>query len=179
VVAGKFVRGSHAQGGKSALREVPMKIRMQLVGALMSLFAVDATAQAPEAWLGTWKLNVEKSKFSPGPPPKSMIVKSAAAAGGGFTYTSDMVAADGKTTHVEYFSKPDGKDYPMKTATTDAIWLKKIDDYTNQFATKMGGKVVATGRTVYSRDGKLRTQTWTVTNAQGDKVESTAVFDRQ
>lgn len=156
-----------------------MKIRMLLVGALMCLVAVDATAQVPEPWLGTWKLNVAKSKFSPGPPPKSMIVNSAAAEGGGFTYTSDTVAADGKTTHVEYFSKPDGKDYPMKTATTDAIWLKKIDDYTNQFATKMGGKVVATGGTVYSRDGKLRTQTWTVTNAQGDKVESTAVFDRQ
>jgi len=74
-----------------------MKFRMLLVGALMSLFAMDATAQVPEAWLGTWKLNVAKSKFSPGPPPKSMIVKSAAAEGGGFTYTSDTVAADGKT----------------------------------------------------------------------------------
>ena len=50
-----------------------MKIRMLLVGSLMCLFAVDATAQVPKPWLGTWKLNVAKSKSSPGVPlPKSM-----------------------------------------------------------------------------------------------------------
>ena len=156
-----------------------MKIRMMLVGALMCLSAVDVLAQTPAPWLGTWKLNVAKSTYNPGPPPKSQIVKNMAAADGGYNNTGDTVTADGKETHSEYFAKPDGKDYPMKSGTADAIWVKKIDDHTNEWATKKGGKVVASGKTSYSKGGKVRTLTWTETDEKGKKFESTAIYDRQ
>ena len=152
---------------------------MLLVGALMNLFAMDVLAQTPAPWLGTWKLNVAQSKFSPGPAPKSQIVKNMAAADGGYNNTADTVAADGKETHSEYFAKPDGKDYPMKSGTADAIWVKKIDDYRNEWATKKGGKVVTSGTTSYSRDGKGRTLTWTSTDEKGQTFESTAIYTRQ
>jgi hypothetical protein len=44
---------------------------------------------------------------------------------------------------------------------------------------KKGGKVTTSGRTVYSKDGKLRTITTTGTNVQGQKVNNTAVWERQ
>ena len=156
-----------------------MKIRMMLVGALMCLSAVDVLAQTPAPWLGTWKLNVAKSTYNPGPPPKSQIVKNMAAADGGYNSTGDTVAADGKETHSEYFAKPDGKDYPVKSGTADAIWVKKIDDHNNEWATKKGGKVVASGKTSYSKDGKMRTLTWTEIDDKGKKFENTAIYARQ
>jgi len=156
-----------------------MKLRMLLVGSLMCLFAADVLAQTPAPWLGTWKLDVAKSTYKPGPPPKSQIVKNLAAAAGGYDQTTHTVTADGKETHAEFFAKPDGKDYPMKGDAADAIWVKKIDDYKNEWATKKGGKVVTTGKTSYSKDGKMRTLTWTGTDEKGQKLEGTAIYARQ
>jgi len=155
-----------------------MKVGNLLAGALASLFAVDVLAQTPAPWLGTWKLNVARSTYKPGPPPRDQIVKNQAAKDGGFTCHTDTVAPDGKQSSYEYFAKPDGKEYPMKGGAADAIWLKKIDDYTNEWAILKGGEVLVSGRTVYSRDGKVRTLTWTGTSAQGPS-EGKAVFDRQ
>jgi hypothetical protein len=39
--------------------------------------------------------------------------------------------------------------------------------------------VTLTGRIVVARDGKTRTVTTTTTNAQGKKVRSVAVYDKQ
>lgn len=156
-----------------------MKFRMLLAGALMSLFATDVLAQTPAPWIGSWKLDLARSTFKPGPAPKSQIVKNTAAADGGYNNTADTVAADGKETHSEYFAKPDGKDYPMKSGTADAIWVKKIDDHNNEWTTKSGGKVVASGKTSYSKDGNMRTLTWTEVDDKGKKSENTAIYSRQ
>ena len=158
-----------------------MKIRMLLVGALMCLFAVDATAQVPKPWLGTWKLNVAKSTSTPGVPlPKSQI-DSIEAVDGGFKQTSARVLSDGKAVRFEYTAKLDGKDYPWTgSAFADAMSVAKVDDYTTEWALKKGGKVVQSGRTVFSRDGKSRTITWKGTGVStGQTGEGTSVFDRQ
>ena len=42
--------------------------------------------------VGTWKLNVEKSKFDPGPAPKS-LTRTVVAQGEGVKYTFEGVAA--------------------------------------------------------------------------------------
>ena len=48
-----------------------MTARFMKLAALLLCFAVGLWAADP--WIGTWKLNVAKSKFSPGPPPQSRI----------------------------------------------------------------------------------------------------------
>jgi len=45
------------------------------LGVLLGLDIVNASAQATDPRLGTWKLNVAKSKYEPGPAPKSLTVK--------------------------------------------------------------------------------------------------------
>jgi hypothetical protein len=105
--------------------------------------------------------------------------KACATVGGGYNNTGDTVAADGKETHSEYFAKPDGKDYPMRSESADAIWVKKIDDHNNEWTTKKGGKVVASGKTSYSKDGKMRTLTWTEIDDKGKKFENIAIYARQ
>src|SRR5437868_1444573 len=50
--------------------------------------------------LGTWKLNLAKSTYSPGPPPKSNNVKWERWEDG-FKITTDGIDAQGKATHTE------------------------------------------------------------------------------
>jgi len=156
-----------------------MNLRMLLIGASLSLFAADTLAQVPKPWVGAWKLNIAKSTLRSGPPPTSQI-DTIEAVNDAMKFTSDRVASDGKATHIEYTGKPDGKDVPYKGYPgADTISVTKIDDYSNTWVTKKDGKPAATGGTVYSRDGKTRTLTYTAANAAGEKVETIAVFDRQ
>lgn len=154
-----------------------MKLRMLLFAGLLGWCAV-ALAEAPP-FVGTWKLDVAKSKFDPGPPPRSVTQKNEAVENG-VRQVTDAVDSEGKATHGEYTARFDGKDYPVTgNPGADAIWLKKVDDNTTDWAMKKGGKVVSSGRTVYSPDGKTRTLTYSGTDAKGQKFSTTAVYVRQ
>ena len=156
---------------------------------VLAVLASTTVILAADNWLGTWKLNVEKSKYSPGPPPKSLTVKFEASEGGGqvglgfgvvVKLTSDGVDAQGKPTHGEYSAKFDGKDYPWKgQPNADATSLKRIDDYTYESVWKKGGKVTITTNNVVSPDGKTRTSTQMGKDAQGQDVNNTVVFEKQ
>ena len=106
-------------------------------------------------FLGTWKLNVAKSKYSPGPSPKGQTTKIEAWEGEGQKVTGDGVDAQGNPTRIEFSVKFDGKDYPMKgNPIADTVSLKRIDHNTTEGVTKKGGNVVLNSRAVISRDGK-------------------------
>ncbi|MGH7253943.1 MAG: hypothetical protein ACREIE_09125, partial [Nitrospiraceae bacterium] len=62
--------------------------------------------------IGTWKLNFEKSKFNPGPPPKSMTVRFEPWGDDGLKVTIDTVEANGEVRKHQYTAQYDGKDYP-------------------------------------------------------------------
>jgi hypothetical protein len=42
-----------------------------VLGIVVALFGIRSSAQGADPIVGTWVLNVAKSKFSPGPAPKS------------------------------------------------------------------------------------------------------------
>lgn len=157
-----------------------MRLRTLLAGVLLNLWATDVMAQVPAPWLGTWKLDVAKSKFNPGPPPKSWI-DTVEAADGAIKGTSVRVLSDGTPARFEYTAKLDGKDYPYTgSAHVDSISITKLDDYITEWAVKKGGKTVQTGRTVFSREGRRRTMTWKGTGVStGQQSEGTAVFEKQ
>ena len=148
--------------------------------ALVCLVLMATTILAADMSLGTWKLNLTKSKYDPANlAPKSQTVKIEAAPDG-LKQVGDIVDSAGKAVHTEYTAKYDGKDYAVKgDANRDMVALKKIDDYTFEFTNKKGGKVMTTGKVVYSKDGKTRTVTNSGTNAQGQKINNTMVYDKQ
>ena len=143
---------------------------------------VPAAAQAQDAWIGTWKLNLAKSKYDPSNlAPKSQTIKQEAVAGGGFKSTVEVVDAQGKALHQEFTSMFDGKPSEVKgapDANTSRVY-KRIDNRTYEYVQTVGGKPTTTVRTVVSADGKSRTVTTTGKNAQGQTVNNVAVFDRQ
>ena len=67
------------------------------------------------------------------------------------------------------------------------IWNSEIDSHSDfpscltamTFTEKKAGKVSTTGRIVVAADGKSRRVTTTGTNPQGQKFNTTAVYDRQ
>ncbi|HUK54492.1 MAG TPA: hypothetical protein VL099_14485 [Candidatus Binatia bacterium] len=137
-----------------------------------------AASVAANPNMGTWKLNEAKSKLTPGGTKNHTVVYTAE--GDKIKVIVDGTTADGKPSHSEWIGKFDGKDYPVTgDPTSDMRSYKKVDDRTTEFSVKKGGKVTATGRIEVSKDGKTRSVTLNGTDAKGNKVTSTGVYDKQ
>jgi hypothetical protein len=137
-----------------------------------------AFAQADPA-VGSWKLNVGKSRYSPGPAPKSQTI-TITAAGNGIRVSSKGVDGDGKATSTEYTASYDGKDVPvMFNLAYDVTSLKRVDANTSELTRKKGGKVVQTARRVISAEGKTMTITTTGVDDKNRRVDNVAVYDKQ
>jgi hypothetical protein len=154
-----------------------------VVFALTAVLAVAFTAsgQSSDSWTGTWKVNLAKSKYVPGPAPTNAATVKMEASANGLKTAIDGVNAQGQTTHTVTNGKFDGKDYPTEGAqapnSTQA--LERIDDHTFQTVGKVDGKVTVTTRVVISSDGKTLTATQTGKDAQGQTVANVIVADKQ
>jgi hypothetical protein len=149
-------------------------------GVLSALLGGAVIAQSSDSQVGTWKLNLAKSKYSPGPAPKSASTK-IEAVGAGTRVIVDMVEADGTKRHWESTSNYDGKDSPMtgNNPNADMVARTRIDAMTIQTIAKKGGKVTTTQTSTVSADGKTRTVTTKGMNAAGQTVNNVAVYERQ
>jgi hypothetical protein len=160
---------------QSALRNVMLGI----AAIAFTASASTASAQSANAGMGNWKLNVEKSKYSPGPAPKSLNIKFEPA-GAGVKVTTDGVNADGSKSASEYTANYDGKDSPIKgSPASDTVSLVRKDANTTVRTDKKAGKVVATLTRVVAKDGKSFTVAVVGTNAKGEAVNHMLVWDKQ
>lgn len=145
----------------------------------LALYSVAAVVCfASQSHMGTWKLNEAKSKFASGVAKNHTVVYEAA--GDDVKVTVDGTDRDDKPTHNEWTGKFDGKEYPVTgDPTSDARSYKMVDGNTLELTVKKGGKVIVTGQIVTSADGKTRTVTTKGTDAEGKKLESIAMYDKQ
>ena len=155
-------------------------LRSALLGTLLTIgTAALAAGTAVDPVIGTWKLNVAKSKFG-----SSHVLKSQtriySQSDKGITIEMKSVSADGKdmTTIATY--QFDGKDYPVTGAAEyDSLSGRQIDANTAEFTLKKAGKTVATTRRTVSKDGKILTATADSSDAKGMKSQDLMVFDKQ
>ncbi len=98
-----------------------------ILGASAAAWAADPL----DTTLGTWKLNVAKSKFIPGPPFRSET-RTYVALPEGVKVTIHTVDGDGKTITTEFPVNYDGKYHHITTSggPADAISLTRIDALT-------------------------------------------------
>ena len=149
------------------------------LAAVCAIVLSASAALAGDNWLGTWKMNVAGSKFTPGPAPKSQTLKFEQTKDG-IQLTTDGVAADGAVRHGSYVSKFDGKDVAWAgNPDADMASPKKIDDNSYENTWKKGGKATIMAKVVVSKDGKTLTVTNTGTNAKGQAVSNVVVYDKQ
>lgn len=158
-------------------------MRLSRLGTCVGLVALlvspsDVLAQA-DPHVGTWVLNVNKSKYTPGPPPRAQT-STYTADGQNFKIVTKGTGTLGQPTSTEFSAAFDGKDHPVRgNADWDAVVARRVDGNTIEFTRKKGGKVVQTAMSVVSKDGKTRTVTSTGVNAQGAKVNVVAVYERK
>ena len=149
------------------------------IAMLITALTLTVTTAAADQLSGTWKMNTEKSKYSPGPAPKDLTIV-VDSDENNYKLDASGTDGDGKPMHVQYSAKFDGKDYPATgIANADAVSLKRIDANTIETLQKKDGKVVMTITTKVSKDGKTRTSTWHGKNAEGKDVHNVVAFDRQ
>ena len=147
-----------------------------VLAATVLVLAATASAQSKDPFVGTWKLDLAKSTYSPGPPPKSATT-TIEAAGQGYKVSVKTEPASGPAQQWSYTSNLDGKDTPISgnNPSADMLAAKRIDTNTLEIVYKKGGKVTTTQKSVVAADGKTRTVTTTGTDAQGQKVNNVAV----
>jgi len=149
-----------------------------VVAALVLAVSWTASAQSDPA-VGTWKLNVGRSKYVPGPAPQSNMI-TITAAGNGIHVVAKGEDATGKPTSIDYTATYDGKDSPVKGAPAyDTVSLKRIDANNTEQIRKKEGKMVQTVTRKISPDGKTMTVTTRGKDESGRTLNTVAVYDKQ
>jgi hypothetical protein len=128
--------------------------------------------------VGTWKLNLAKSRFAGGGAPTSQT-RIYEAHPTGIKATVKTSYADGRSTTIEYIAAYDSVEYPLTGSSQyDAIALKRMTDTTAEARLIHAGKEVATAQRVISEDGQTMTIT-VKTNVGTGEVTNVSVFQRQ
>jgi hypothetical protein len=128
--------------------------------------------------LGVWQLDVAKSRYTPGPPPRNETR----------TYVRDKEGMKG-TIHrrrdngmeevIEYRADFD-HEYPvMGTPAYDTIQLKRIDAYTAEAVLSHAGRVFGTARRIISQDGRTLTIMFRQEDRGGNLQNNVAIYRKQ
>jgi hypothetical protein len=159
------------------MTSVQRKVTWAVVISVVAASGVALIAQGVPG-LGTWKLNVAKSKYAPGPAPKSATV-TFSAVGQGVKAVVDGVGPDGSKTHWEYTANFDGKPYPVTgNGLGDMVVTRRVNPTTIESSYTLKGKPTVVNTRTVSADGKTLTVTSIGTNAQGQKVNDVQVFEK-
>ena len=138
-----------------------------------------AMAYSQDPFMGTWKVNKERSIIPAGAPKNNTVIYQPA--GGNIEVTVDGTDSDGKPIHSEWTGQFDGKDYPVTgDPNSETRAYTKLNDHLLRYTVKKGGKETTVGRVGIASDGKSRTATGTGTNAEkAERGSTTTVFDKQ
>jgi hypothetical protein len=159
------------------MRKLVNHVTMCLGVLVFALCASVANAQPPDPILGTWTLNLAKSKY-PTPAPKSMTL-TVAPATKGWSIMVDAVGPDGQPQKWGYTSTFDGSESPVSGNPSIDAAVFKSTETGGIVQYKKGGKVVSTTSSTFSDDGKTMTVTVKVPDAQGKELTIVSVYDRK
>ena len=152
---------------------------MRYAKLVFMLLAPAIALMAADPGFGTWKLNLSKSKYKKGAPPKEAtltisesgsdldIVLKGTSAAGAPTSGHFTVPANGGTGKI------------IEEGPYDAVSSKRLNDNERETSFSKGGKVVLTAHGKISKDGKTMTIATKGTNPAGQMVENTAVYEKQ
>jgi len=143
----------------------------------LSLVASHVLLAQSNPLLGTWKLNVAKSKFSSGRPPKEETL-TVQMVGDQDQVTVTGTAADGSPISMKYEVPSKGGTGKFLAGPFDAVSGKVIDDSTREVSFMKGGKEMLHIR-IASKDGKTARETVKGTDPQGKPVSGVLVWGKQ
>jgi hypothetical protein len=134
--------------------------------------AQDKPMAQNDRFAGTWKLNVAKSKFNPGPLPTSITVTIAPD-----KVSVEEVLADGKTQNWSY-TPSSGSTVNITGMENSSVMEKRVNDRMIEHSWRMGTSILQ-GRGILSKDGKRMTYTLTGTTEDGKSLHNIEVYENQ
>jgi len=155
----------------------PYRCLLSLLALLTSLGLCGGLAQTDHitAFTGTWKLNLSKSKFNPGPPFKSFTL---AFTPDGVRHL-DLVGADGQSLNVA-LPWSDGLEVtPTGQGMEDTKVISKIQGKTVEDTWRRNGTVIEKVHGSISSDGKTLTMNVEGPRLPADTFRNRVVFDKQ
>jgi hypothetical protein len=150
-------------------------MRAHVVLAAAMLFATSHVALA-DPLTGRWEINLGKSKYDPGPPPKS-AVRIQHLEGDTLKVALEIIMADGRSGDATYSATLDGKERAARGGKATIAWTR-IDARTLEYRRKRNGQIVETGRLQVSEDRQQLTVEASGVNAAGQKFSDRVVYDR-
>jgi hypothetical protein len=156
------------------------RVAAALAVATLAVPTVSAqNASGADPFVGTWKLNVAKSSFEPGPPPKeaTVVIKKV---GDKTSSTLNMELSTGQKIVFEYTVSQDGTEAAIPGGgRVDAVSEYRINVRTVARNDKKDGKVVRSQYSVVSKDGKTMTSEIAAINVQGVPVNDVQLYEKQ
>ena len=157
-------------------RRLPVLLAVCLLPALTSVVSAET-----DAHVGMWELNLEKSTFDPGPPPRRQTLWYKAE-GKGLTAILQGIDAAGKPIDLDPSNLVinfDGKDHPTARPNFDSSVWRRIS--ANQYVVnrKKAGKIVLTSTNIVSDDGKTMTITTKGIGEDGRPINNVRVYDKR
>jgi hypothetical protein len=164
-------------------RFIEMKRLFNFFALLVAGAVVAGTlmAQTQPSFVGTWKLNLAKSKYEGTSAPKS-LTRTVTAEGQGLKYSFEGEAADGSKISYGFTTKLDGKDSAITgvgmPAGADAVALEKPSVHHISGVLKKGGAKIGSVSSAISPDGKTVTVN-TKAKIDGKEVKTEQVYEKQ
>jgi hypothetical protein len=165
-----------------------MNRRSTLALTTMALLGLAVATALPQTGLaqsnpliGTWKLNLAKSKYIGAPPPRSQTM-TFAGEGENLTNNVEAVDAQGQAIKTMFIHIYDGKPHPttgVAGGLYDSSAYTRIEANTVNFVRLKDGKALQTGWAVVSGDGKTYTVTTGGTGLNGQPISTVGVFEKQ
>ena len=158
--------------------EIPQVVRSARF--FLAVPAVTFTLWAADPTVGSWTLNVAKSRFLSGPAFRAET-RTYVEQTDGVKVSIRTTEATGKVVTTEYLAAYDGQVHPVSGAggPADAVALKKVNEYVAESILLHAGREVATTRRVVSSDLKTMTITYKGLDPRGQQVDYTLVYERK
>src|SRR5262249_13888433 len=149
--------------------------------AVLALFAYAGA----DPFLGTWKVDSSRSRFSDPDASFMFATIEVQPAGNGLKSTTSGADGQGYATDFTFDSPLDGtaskvvSPMPLRgLSAVDTISLTRVNDHTIMGTGKKGGRIVFSDTRVVSADGKTMTISRNGITPEGKKYSSTIVLSR-
>jgi hypothetical protein len=138
------------------VRLIAIVVALTLLSTASPIGDNQVPAESDDLVIGQWRLDVSKSKYSPGPGPKSET-RTYRATDDGIRAIISRTHHDGRVETIEYAANHDSVNHVIGTPDYDAVRLTRVNPHTSEATLSHAGKLFGTARRVVAADGMSMT----------------------
>ena len=156
-----------------------VRSRLAALAAFALLSARPPLLGQTSDWFGTWRLDLQKSVYIPGPAPYARAtMKVEPLDAGRVRFSYDFVYPRGGVQHLEWDGRFDG-DYMVQGADEYVTYAyRKTGDRTYDIVAKLDTRETAVAKVTLAADGRTLTTITRSRNARGEEIANTTVYDK-